>query len=547
VRAKEYKFTLGDALRIAWVLARGADLAFTRYCTARLKSGQSYNLPSLSDDVISALSTELRNEFIGQFVWGAEVRGFDFPDRDAVDLIKLVDTLVKVALNILTTRCAEGGDLRACLTDPLASDDGYFSRHGMYALPKPAGDNVNQVIYDLSLRIEPEDSHGTIKPKIVWLVQNDPWFVDEVKFEIQDELDDTAERISNQKRKRNVDDELFSARVTAIDNYIFESRAWDGKSPLEVWLDRQPMLSDPIRQCALQWGNERFFSSFWVRRVFGMQVDAVDLRDDKVHTISTTSGSAVDVFDRDMVVTSSIQPWDDEWCWSGPQLVTGTSNELEIKDLQRKIREIPRGVRRDRPSADLDLLIAGTNRHFNAWMELFGSDEVTFKTGPEMKTAVTRFFDHLNQNVIVPGKGKTPDQIADASGLRPRSKSNVDFPEGLLEDRNVTMIWNEQFGSLICWNFQTFKSAFTTEHAPTDDEVGVVREYLLVDSIDPWIFEKLITQNPAQSERLFRVVLRDSSFMLDQFPNVMQKYKGKTIRDRMSGSVKLFTSPQEGS
>lgn len=542
IRSPEFSYTLSLIPQIAWSLARGADLVVTRHCAGRLSRRLPYDLNDLSDERVEHLIRELKTEWQGLTLSLIELDHSAFSDRDSPELKLLIDRLGLATSKFLTERCRAGGDLYRSLTHPLASHDGYFSAEASQPLPTVDSDDLNQVVYQLSLLIEPGDSHGEVKPKLVWLIEFDPWFVDESDMAVTKAEDESLKKKAGLNRKNKLHQFRFSSRVNAIDKYLFSSCGWNGKSPLEIWLDRQPLLDERTRQIALHWGESRFYSAFWIRRAYGTMVDVVDLRDEKVYSIMMTTKTDVNPFERDMVITSAIQQWGEEWFWSGAQTIQGHAGDKDFAQLRERARTMPRTVRRDRPSKDLDRLLQQIARQYNAWMKLYGADEVTFETGEKFEVAFKLFMQHLNEVVPVDEHNRTPVQIARDAGLTPSSEPELSLPNHVRRTKNVSIIWNRHFGWIICPELATFKDAFQTDHTPTPEEVKVVRVFLETQGIDPWLFERFRDQHPAQTERLFRAVLRDSTFKLDQFQDVMRKFKGQSVRDHTVGTIQLVGS-----
>ena len=79
--------------------------------------------------------------------------------------------------------------------------------------------------------------------------------------------------------------------------------------------------------------------------------------------------------------------------------------------------------------------------------------------------------------------------------------------------------------------YRLFRSAFDDQGQLTSEQVQRVWDYLIDESTDYWLFQRMQNQYPERTEYVFRQVLKDKHFQLDRdFDVVLRKFKGQSMR-----------------
>jgi len=170
------------------------------------------------------------------------------------------------------------------------------------------------------------------------------------------------------------------------------------------------------------------------------------------------------------------------------------------------------------------------NEQYQAWMDLFGQEEIVFKDGLELGAAMNRFYRYWTEEIVVPQLGMTRARVyAKDHGRRPESKSPL--PDDLLEARDVAVIFDPRHGQAFFTGYSHFRSAFASDAPLTHEQIEQIWDWLTDEGIDYWLFERMRDEFPERTEAVFRQVLKDRHFDLStDFDRVLRKYKGEEMR-----------------
>lgn len=535
--ADTFRFNNEDSMTVGWMLARGFEILISRNWPAGLAEDLWEKLWQLDEASAEAIAegaaSQCFDPLLRKYV---EDKRDIYPGRPHRDLCKLTTDLSEALKSFLVSRCTPSGDLYKCLKNPLADHNRYLHNNGRSADPASnCGDPIHDV-YRLGLTIHEEDDGGDIKWKLIHFVRNDPWLFAEWKSFVQQRLDE----LENKERLNN----KSSTIDEATDEFVFRATHLDGKTPIQLFIERQKDMSDRQRQRLLRWDAETFYGIFLVRGVEFPFVDATDLASDDSYRLTATKPEALRPLKSGDLLFSRVTPWDDHWLLSGIQQRFGGAGEdqnlvSELKwDARTKFR---RPVDNNDPRIQEGFKIQ--EAQYQAWMALFGREELLFEDGLKLGAAVNRFHRYWRDEMIFPDSGLTRAQLYRQKHGHPPPEVKFPLPDYLIEAKDTAAVFDRQHGLAFYVGYRLFRSAFEDQGQLTSEQIRRVWDYLTDESTDYWLFQRMRDQFPERTEYVFRQVLKDKHFQLDRdFNAVLRKFKGQAIRRPVRPMITVIDS-----
>ena len=520
-----FSFDGQDRIAVAWMLARGLEVWVGQKRLLSKADADSTHFWYLNPETATGLARQITIECFDPLLrkYVEDTRD-TYSGRPHRDLDPLLDRLQQALQSFLGARCVSGGDLYACLTDPLADDQGYFSRHiatGPMALPASSGDPAIDV-YNLGHVVEDTDGPVQIKRKLVSFVRHDPWLFAEHMMFVQD----------RQQVGGPVGDlDPVMAADDATDLFIYQATHLAGRSPIELLTDRQLELSDQQRSRLVRWDREQFTGVFLVKAVTLPFLEVRDLELDRDMKLEATKPDTLRALQPGEVLASRVAPWDDHWLLSGVQWNLGRAPEATLATLRRELAlQLPlRRLADDDPRVRKAFEIQ--EKQHATWVSLFGSDEMLFKDGLDLGAAMNRFHHHWAFEMILPDVGSTRAQGFQARHGQQAPDAKIQLPDDLLEAKDVGLIFHRRHGIVFLKGYGVFRSAFESGEPLTLEQTQVVWNYLVEPSIDYWVFELMKERHPDRTEQIFRHILKDRRFELERdFEPTLRKFKGEQMR-----------------
>jgi hypothetical protein len=384
-------------------LARGFETFLRQWLWGQPASlGPAPDLVNLTDDVarqIAAAAAQHAYEpLLRKYVQDMQNDLLPTPDRDVTTFAQaLADTTSR----FLATRCLAGGDLRDALTDPLGSDRGYFPDNGLPADPPRSSGDALLDIRRLAVRIHPTDGRDELKGRLIGFCWSDPWLNTELAETIAD-----AEEIASQKLEQEfagsplddvTDQEAMDARldeseIEAIDDFCFAATRLDGRTPIELAIDRQPDMDAALRARLLRWNEETFYGPFVVKRAGRDELTAVRVGNGREYRlVATRKGALPRRVDAGTVFLSRVVPWDDYWLLSGIQKVMPSRPGLDYDTLREELLLAIGNRLYDADAPELQRAWEIQYEQHQFWVELFGTEELLFDNVRDMQEALRRF------------------------------------------------------------------------------------------------------------------------------------------------------------
>lgn len=532
-----FRFNNEDSMTVGWMLARGFEILVSRNWPAGLCEGLWEKLWQLDDASAEAIAEGAASQCFAPLLRKyVEDKRDIYPGRPHRDLCKLTTDLSEALQSFLVSRCTPGGDLYKCLMNPLAEHNRYLHDNGRSADPAGScGDPIRDV-YRLGLTIHDEDDGGDIKWKLAHFARNDPWLFAEWKSFVQQQLDE-----SENKERPN---DRASAVDQATDEFIFRATHLAGKTPIQLFIERQKDMSDRQRQRLLRWDTETFYGIFLVRGVEFPFVNATDLSSDDSYRLTATRPEALRHLKSGDLLFSRVMPWDDYWLLSGIQQSfeeAGKDQNL-VSELKRDAQtELYRPVDNNDPRIQEGFKIQ--EAQYQAWMALFGQEELLFGDGLKLGAAMNRFHRYWRDEMIFPDSGLTRAQLYQQRHGHPPPELKFPLPDCLIEAKDTAVVFDRQHGLTFYVGYRLFRSAFEDQGQLTSEQVQRVWDYLIDESTDYWLFQRMKDQYPERTESVFRQVLKDKHFQLDRdFDGVLRKFKGQSMRRPVRPMITVIDS-----
>lgn len=521
-----FQFASEDLTTVGWMLAKGFEIFaapnWPAGCCEDLK-GELWQVDEASAERIAeCTASQCFDPILRKYV--EDTRDI-YPGRPHGDLTKLTMALREALGSFLISRCSSGGNLYKCLTNPLADDNRYFPDNGK--LPDPSsgcGDPLRD-IYRLGLMIHDEDDGSDMKRTLAHFVRTDPWLFAEWKSYVGEQLDES-------KRKRHASSQSV-AIDEATDEFIFRATHLDGKTPIQLFLERQKDMCDQQRQRMLRWDTQTFSGIFLVRNVELPFVNATDLASDKSYRLKATKPEALRPLKSDDLLFSRITPWDDHWLLSGiQQRFEGAGKDQDLlSDLKRDARFRPsyRYIDNDDPRIREGFKLQ--EAQYQAWIALFGQEELLFEDGLKLGAAVNRFHRYWTHEMVLPDSGLTRAQSYQQTHGHAPPEVKFPLPDHLLKAKDAAAVFDRRHGLAFYVGYGLFRSAFEDQGPLTPEQVRRVWNYLTDRSTDFWLFQRMRDRYPEHTQYVFRQVLKDEQFRLDRdFDLILGKFKGESVR-----------------
>lgn len=515
-----FAFRGREAQTVGWMLARGLDLLVGQDWPKAEGAGRVSLWPLNKENASAAaqqVATRCFDPLLRKYVWDA--RGI-YAGRPHGDLARLGSALAEGLDDFLVARCLGGGDLADCLAMPMAEDGRYFHQDAQGAMPFASTGVPSQDVQRLGLTIAADDDGGEIKRKLVHLVRDDPWLYAEWRSFVEHSLED-------RDSQRPISGALATDRAT--DDFIFRATRLGGKTPIQVLLERQANLSDRQRQRLMRWDAETFVGAFLIRQVHVPVINASDLETDRELSLEATKPQALGALRPGDLLLSRVVPWDDHWLLSGVQQRHEQVSEDRVRQIKKSLQQKPSRRSFDPSGPRIVKAFQIQEAQYQAWLALFGKDEILFADGLELGAAINRFHRHWAETVV-PGTGLSRvEGFRRQYGKEPPSQM-FPLPDDLLKARDVAAIFDRRHGMSFFVGYGDFLSAFEGSGPLSDRQTERVWDYLSDDSVEYWVFQRVAERFPDRTEHVLRTVLKDDSLRRQDLDSLLRRFKGEAMR-----------------
>lgn len=154
-----------------------------------------------------------------------------------------------------------------------------------------------------------------------------------------------------------------------------------------------------------------------------------------------------------------------------------------------------------------------------------------FEDGLKLGAAMKRFHRYWRDKIPFGDTGLTRAQLYQQRHGKPPPELKFPLPDYLLEAKDTAAVFDRRHGLAFYVGYRLFRSAFEEQGQLTGEQIQRVWDYLIDESTDYWLFQRMRDQFPERTEYVFREVLKDKHFQLDRdFGAVLRKFKGEAMR-----------------
>jgi hypothetical protein len=314
------------------------------------------------------------------------------------------------------------------------------------------------------------------------------------------------------------------ADIPTLDDFLCqETTQWSGVGVIDI-LAATLDLTDEQRRDLRRW-YERHMAYFRVVSLREPFMDVLNLLNEQPYTIHV--GDIGDTFRVDDVVFGSLVPWDGVWYWSGVQQkyehVTDEVMQQIKRDFPLKASQIV--YRYD------DALAAKARehlgKHYQQFIDYFGTDLVTYPDGKTMAEAMQKFYQYQSASA--------PKAEVEALLQRhPLSASSPQInwsPDLLACEDGIGVYFNPEEGQEMMTGFDDVLRGLQKRGSDVqEEEAEGIRQFLYADAISPPFVRKLVQDyGDASIAAAFFIPQDYDKYYLEY---LFRRYKGHFYRQR---------------
>ena len=534
-------FSDQESTTVGMMLAKGFEVFISRTWPTGLDEDLRMQFWRISESAAGSISENTVSQCFAPLIRKYVEDSRDiYPGRPHGDLDILIADLEEILRQFLILRCSDEGNLYQCLQNPLGSHNRYFPENGRRAKPAHSCGDPMYDIYRLGLSVDDDDDGGDIKRKLVHFVRNDPWLFAEVNTFVQHKLE-------NSEENDRIEDTV-SAIDEATDEFIFRATRLNGKTPIELFMDRQKDMSELQKKRLLRWDTETFYGTFIVSDTDFPFINAIDIPTDKRYRLTATLPESLRSLKSGDLLFSRITPWDDHWLLSGiQQKYEGAGkNKNLVSDLKHEahLKRIYRPGDDQAPHIQEGFKVQEAQH--KAWMDLYSKEELLFEDGLELGAAMNRFHRYWTDEIPFENTGMSRAEHYRQRHGQPPPEVKFPLPDYLLEAKDTAVVFDRRHGLAFYIGYGLFLSAFGEQGSLTDEQVQRVWDYLIDESTDYWLFQRIRKRFPERTEYVFREVLRDKYFQVDRdFDAALRKFKGQAMRRSTRPMITVVNSEKD--
>jgi len=298
------------------------------------------------------------------------------------------------------------------------------------------------------------------------------------------------------------------------DNFVYSHRFPDHRTIVDRFVSETSGLSEQEKAIVLRW-KDPIAGFFEVKKLLSDGFVAENLINEVDYTIKPTiipqgleRSARPGAFFKAKILPVS----DSEYIFSGVQEFLDISEKEMLKVIARLQMEHPEFAFRDneeriRQGFELQ------EEDRRLFIEYFGSDEVLTEGG-KLSALEAGFMDYRLKNRDKP----IPE------GYKPPT---MKFPKGLLESKDVGIVFNELTGQHYLVNYGIILNVFQN---PDESKIQRYRKHILTyledQTISPYVLKRLFFRFPQNTELIIRQVLNRPKFNLERdFDSLMDEFK----------------------
>jgi hypothetical protein len=315
-----------------------------------------------------------------------------------------------------------------------------------------------------------------------------------------------------------------TADIPTLDDFLCqETTHWSGLGVIDI-LAATLDMTDSQRHDVRSW-YERHMAYFRVVSLREPFMDVLNLLNEQPYTIHV--GEIGTQFRVQDVVCGGLVPWDGVWYWSGVQHRYEHVTDEAIQQIKRDFPLQASQVVYRYCDALAEKARAIVLKHYQQFLDYYGTDLVTYPDGKTMAEDVRRF--HQYQFASVP-KAEVEAFLKRHQLSAPSPQ--VDWSPDLLACHDgIGVYFNPAEGQEMMMSFDEVRSGFQKQGRDvTADEAEMIRQFLYVDAISPQFVRKLVQDYGDASIAAAFLMPQDCDRYYVEY--LLRRYKGHFYRKR---------------
>lgn len=320
-------------------------------------------------------------------------------------------------------------------------------------------------------------------------------------------------------------DKMNKPKIPAIDDFVCqETTSWSGLGVVDI-LAAVLDITERQRSDLRSW-YERHTAYYRILKIKDSIMEAVNLINDKPYRIKMD----VDVsmpFKVQQVVWGSLVPWNNEWYWSGKQLLYDNVTEEDIQRIKTTFpQKFPRTAYRY-----CDQLAKKAKEmakfHYNEFVKYHSDDLVVYPDGLSMAADLQKQYRSSYESQ--PEKVRL--QMVKKYNLK-KPWPNISLPSQIIKATNgIGIYYNPDEGQEIMVGFHDVISGFKKKGVNlNEDELDGIREFIFSDLISPGFVRKLVQKYGDESIASAFLIPNDQHTPFLGY--LLRRYKGHFYRNR---------------
>jgi Protein of unknown function (DUF3843) len=321
-----------------------------------------------------------------------------------------------------------------------------------------------------------------------------------------------------------VHDHGGTADIPTLDDFLCqETTHWSGLGAIDI-LAAILDMTDSQRHDVRHW-YERHMAYFRVVSLREPFMDVVNILNEQPYTIHV--GKIDDQFRGQDLVFGSLVPWDGVWYWSGvqhryPQVPDETIQEIK-RDFPLKASQV---VYRYCPALAAQAR-EHLGKHYQQFVDYFGTDLVTYPDGKTMAEAMQQFYQ--SQSASAP-KAEV-EALLQRHHLSASSPQIHWSPDLLACEDGIGVYFNPDEGQEMMTGFDDVLRGLQKRGSDVqEEETEGIRQFLYADAISPQFVRKLVQDYGDASIAAAFLIPQDCDTYYLEY--LLRRYKGHFYRQR---------------
>ena len=334
---------------------------------------------------------------------------------------------------------------------------------------------------------------------------------------------------------------------------LFGATPFDGKTPLQLLVERQTQLSSDDQQRLLALGEPRS-GLFEVDRLVGDTIYARDLaEDDREIAIVGADRMAEQAAAPGDLLMGDVLPWQDGYV-VGTSLHVGHPG-LSGADLEqrRELRDAAQKLAGLRDTSRQQQLRRKLHEEF---VGEFGDASRPYPSARDAVESLRRFVDtrlksQAETQIVTPDQAASPSVplIGQTESVPIIEEKTPDAEPGQPAEQTddapvpTTLVSHPEAGVHVLPGLELFNDAVAVDEID-EQQAWVVQSFVRSPRVPPYIIEQAAEQDPERFERHLRRAFCDSSIVLDRdLPGMLRKYKCQHYRPELAPDMLTVLMP----